>query len=116
MIEIKDKKDCNGCQACGDICPRHCISFQVDNEGFWYPTVDKEACINCGLCERVCPQINIGELKKKNQSKPRVFGCYNKNIVIRFDSTSGGIFLRWQIGCIKMEAMWVVPFLTKTGQ
>lgn len=92
MIEIKDKKDCNGCQACGDICPRHCISFQVDNEGFWYPTVDKEACINCGLCERVCPQINIGELKKKNQSKPRVFGCYNKNIVIRFDSTSGGIF------------------------
>lgn len=92
MIEIKDKKDCCGCNACGDICHAQAISFQEDQEGFWYPVVDKEKCNNCRLCEKICPIINIGQLKKNDFQKPIVYGGYSKDIVIRFDSTSGGLF------------------------
>lgn len=55
MIEIKDKVDCCGCQACGDICHAEAISFHTDNEGFWYPQVDKTKCTDCHLCEKICP-------------------------------------------------------------
>ncbi len=92
MIEIKDKKDCCGCNACGDICHVQAISFQEDQEGFWYPVIDKEKCDNCRLCEKICPIINIEKLKKNDFQKPIVYGGYSKDIVIRFDSTSGGIF------------------------
>ena len=34
MINITNKQDCCGCNACGDICPREAISFKVDKEGF----------------------------------------------------------------------------------
>ena len=64
MISITNKVDCCGCNACGDICGKHAISFVTDNEGFWYPDVDKEKCVDCGQCEKVCPIINIDTLKK----------------------------------------------------
>lgn len=57
MIEIKNKRDCCGCNACGDICPKDSISFEADEEGFWYPVVNMDTCIDCHLCEKVCPII-----------------------------------------------------------
>lgn len=92
MIDIKNKKDCCGCHACGDVCHAQAITFHTDHEGFWYPEVDKEKCTDCHLCEKICPMINIDKLKHNDLSEPKVFGGYNKDIVIRFDSTSGGIF------------------------
>lgn len=92
MIEIENKTDCCGCQACGDICHAGAISFHSDHEGFWYPEVDRNKCTDCHLCEKICPVLNIDALKHHNKSAPKVFGGYNKDIVIRFDSTSGGVF------------------------
>lgn len=92
MIEIENKTDCCGCQACGDICHAGAISFHPDHEGFWYPEVDRNKCTDCHLCEKICPVLNIDALKHRNKSAPKVFGGYNKDIVIRFDSTSGGVF------------------------
>ena len=40
MINIQDKKDCCGCAACVQRCPKQCISLQEDSEGFLYPMVD----------------------------------------------------------------------------
>ena len=65
-MNIQNKVDCCGCNACGDICAHHAITFKTDNEGFWYPEVDTGKCINCGLCEKVCPIINIKDLKKND--------------------------------------------------
>lgn len=59
MIAIIDKKDCCGCNACGDICAHQAITFETDIEGFWYPVVDKDKCTDCGLCEKVCPQLHV---------------------------------------------------------
>ena len=92
MIAIKDKKDCCGCNACGDVCRQEAITFLSDNEGFWYPQVNKDKCTDCHLCEKICPMLNIGSLKHNDWDEPKVFGGYNKDIVIRFDSTSGGLY------------------------
>lgn len=90
MIEIKKKEDCCGCNACGDVCPKGSITFKTDNEGFWYPEVNKETCIDCHLCEKVCPIIEPAKHITRYE-EPVVFASYTKDDVIRIDSTSGGI-------------------------
>lgn len=88
MIQIKDKKDCCGCSACVQKCPKKCISLQEDNEGFLYPIVVEEICIDCGLCEKVCPVLHQNEPRKPL----KVYAAINKNEEIRLQSSSGGIF------------------------
>lgn len=92
MINITNKADCCGCNACGDVCAKHAITFKTDNEGFWYPEVNKDLCADCGLCEKVCPQIHAEELKKNDYVEPKCVAAIHKNLEIRFDSTSGGMF------------------------
>ena len=92
MIRIDQKDSCCGCNACGDICPRGAITFRSDEEGFWYPHVDTDCCIDCHKCESVCPLLHLDSLHNYGQTQPRVYGGYHKNVAIRFDSTSGGLF------------------------
>lgn len=92
MIDIKDKKDCCGCNACYDICPKDAISLDVDIEGFWYPKIDSGECIDCHLCEKTCPQLHVDELKHNDFEKPVCFAAIHKNIETRFASTTGGLF------------------------
>lgn len=88
MIDIKEKKDCCGCGACVQRCPKSCISMREDNEGFLYPEVNKEMCIDCGLCEKVCPVINQSEERKPMA----VYAAKHKDERIRLASSSGGVF------------------------
>lgn len=92
MIQIKNKVDCCGCNACGDVCAHHAITFKTDIEGFWYPEVDSTKCTNCGLCEKVCPIINIRVLKKNDFEEPICYAAQNKDLQSLFDSTSGSAF------------------------
>ena len=88
MIDIKVKKDCCGCSACVQICPKGCISLIEDNEGFLYPEADKSICIECGLCDKVCPFINVGIPCEPADT----YAAKNKDEHIRMESSSGGIF------------------------
>lgn len=92
MISIKNNIDCCGCNACGDVCAHGAITFKTDIEGFWYPVVDETKCVDCRLCERVCPELHIGELKKNDNNPPVTVAAINKNMAVRWDSTSGGAF------------------------
>ena len=88
MIHIVDKKDCCGCGACAQRCPRKCITMQGDKEGFAYPVIDTKQCTNCGLCNKVCPVINQGPM----QQPIATYAATNSNGAIREQSSSGGIF------------------------
>ena len=85
-----DKKDCTGCGACYNICPKHAITMQSDEEGFKYRSIDKEKCVNCGLCEKICPVFN--EINLNNKETIDVISAYTKNDKERLLSSSGGIF------------------------
>ena len=88
MITITDKHNCCGCSACVQACPKQCISFEEDEQGFRYPLVDKAICVDCGLCEKVCPVLNAGEPRHPLA----VYAAINTNEEIRKESSSGGIF------------------------
>lgn len=88
MIQITDKYNCCGCEACLQRCPKECISMSMDSEGFLYPSVDTDKCIDCGLCEKVCPVQH-----KNNAHEPlKTFVAKNPDEEIRLQSSSGGIF------------------------
>ncbi|MFR9503528.1 MAG: Coenzyme F420 hydrogenase/dehydrogenase, beta subunit C-terminal domain [Rikenellaceae bacterium] len=88
MIEIVNKRECCGCGACEQICPKRCISLIDDSEGFAYPHVDSKLCIECGLCTQVCPMLNQGD-----ESKPiKVYASKSCDDSIREQSSSGGLF------------------------
>lgn len=87
MID-KIYKECTSCTACSNICPKQCIFFNRNKDGFNYPKIDKSKCIECSLCENVCPVIN----KKQTNSKTRAYAVKNKNEKVRLESTSGGFF------------------------
>lgn len=88
MIQITDKHNCCGCEACVQICPKRCISFTSDNEGFSYPMADEAVCIDCGLCEKVCPVLQPYE----ERTPLNTLAAINKNEEVRMASSSGGLF------------------------
>lgn len=90
MIDLKHKEDCCGCEACAQVCPKNCIDFISDYQGFLYPKVRNGSCINCGLCDKVCPVIN-----KTTHSHNTPFTLYavkSNNDAVREQSSSGGFF------------------------
>ena len=90
MIKFEQKHDCCGCEACKQICPKGCITMQVDEEGFCYPEVDSTACIDCGLCERACPVLIPST--KESLGIPTAYAAVVNDEKLREKSSSGGIF------------------------
>lgn len=55
------KKDCCGCEACMNACPKDVIRMKSDEEGFIYPVIENpEKCIHCNMCRNVCPVKQCG--------------------------------------------------------
>lgn len=93
MINIEKKQNCCGCNACMNICPKHCIEMVCDGEGFLYPVVHMEKCMNCGLCDKACPiQHEDNALIDKDSKEPDTYAMINMDEEIREKSSSGGIF------------------------
>ena len=88
MIRIKNKKECCGCGACAQRCPKQCITMQSDKEGFAYPVVDTKQCSDCGLCDKVCPVMN----QQPEQAPVATYAAINSDQAVREESSSGGIF------------------------
>ena len=91
MINITNKVDCCGCQACGDICGKKAITFKTDEEGIWYPVVDKAKCVDCGLCEKVCPIINNTKCIS-NSMHPECYVLQAPEAYDRLQSASGAAY------------------------
>lgn len=89
FLDTGDKTECFGCEACVQICGKHAISMQEDEEGFRYPVIDMSSCVNCVMCRNVCPHAHMPE---KHEHNKYAFGGYHLNSETRFESTSGGAF------------------------
>lgn len=85
--QICEYNKCTGCAVCRDICPKRCISMQVDNLDALHPVIDESLCINCGLCEKSCP--NNFHITFRLPRK--VIAAWSNNNDIRQTSASGGI-------------------------
>ncbi|MBQ6972348.1 MAG: Coenzyme F420 hydrogenase/dehydrogenase, beta subunit C-terminal domain [Synergistaceae bacterium] len=86
------RKDCNGCEVCGDICPAGAVSFVPDElTGFMYPAVDAGKCTACGLCVRHCPQ-NSPVRRENVFPEAEVWAMWSNDDGTRLLCTSGGIF------------------------
>lgn len=87
-----NRKNCTGCGACADQCPKGAITLRNDENGCLIPQIDQEKCIGCDLCERACPK----EHERQNSAfKQRYFAAFNPDLRIRCKSTSGGVFSVW---------------------
>lgn len=93
MVEINDKSKCCGCSACANICPKKCITMELDDEGFRYPRVNKNLCIDCGLCEKACIYLNEIVVKDKKPEPLQCYAVYNVDVKERLNSSSGGVFI-----------------------
>ncbi len=91
MLKIDDKRLCSGCGACANVCPQKLISFQEDNEGFWYPSIDESKCVDCHLCEKVCPYKNERRTSD-NADYPQFYAGQLKNKEDLNMVSSGGAF------------------------
>lgn len=80
--------ECCGCHACAQSCPKNAISFQENEEGFFYPVIS-DACIDCGKCVKVCPIIEKPELSQPTEG----YAAYLKERNTLRGSSSGGIFV-----------------------
>lgn len=71
----KATANCCGCYACKNICPVGAITFEYDEEGFWYPHVDEVLCVRCGKCVKICPCINTPKVLPVKET----YACYAKD-------------------------------------
>ena len=90
MVNVTLKKNCCGCAACAQICPKNCITMVWDTEGFYYPEADSEQCVSCGLCEKVCPVLRP---LAEPAGEPKAFAAYGA-AEDRAKSSSGGVFVQ----------------------
>ena len=81
MIKVDSR--CSACQACIQICPRHCVSLD-DN---YRVQVASDECINCGACQKVC---QLSQSVKLN-TPIDIYAAYNRDVKELYQSSSGGI-------------------------
>lgn len=93
---LKIDNSCTGCGACANICPKHCLQLEADEEGFFYPRYDATYCIECGLCEKTCHVLTLQAHPSPNTDS---FFLYRTNEPSLLQaSTSGGgfsLFAKW---------------------
>jgi coenzyme F420-reducing hydrogenase beta subunit len=65
-----------------------------DEEGFYYPQIDKNVCVNCGICEKICP---VEHPTFENTPSPKVYAALINDEEERKKSSSGGMF--YAIAC-----------------
>lgn len=80
-------KECCGCFACMNICPRSCISFSRNSHGYYNPIINSD-CISCGKCLKVC-QIDS---ENDYPETKLVLGCRTRDDELLLSSSSGGMF------------------------
>lgn len=89
---LNEKDECCGCTACATVCPLKAISFEYDDEGFLYPSIDYEICVGCLKCESVCAFKKDNKLSTDEYENTKVYATKAKCEDVVLNSSSGGMF------------------------
>lgn len=108
MRLFSSKIECCGCRVCADICPKGCISFEKDDETFYYPVIDEHSCLHCGLCTKVCP---INNVLYSEEAQDFYVGIHKQRSIVQ-ESSSGGAFSAIAEQCLKQGYFIVGTALT----
>lgn len=85
-----EKERCVGCGACAAVCSTSSISMDMDDNGFYSPTIDNTLCVQCGRCSQVCPVLH--ELPALERIAPKAYAAKTTDPHILEQSASGGGF------------------------
>ena len=92
MPNLPAERDCCGCAACVDACPKKAISLRENVNGYFYPIVDKTLCINCKLCEKKCHVLNQDVLRRNDLASEVPYAAWSLDDELIKHSASGGVF------------------------
>lgn len=79
IVLFDDKKDCCGCGACMNVCPKNAIRMAEDEVGFVYPEIDQNLCIGCGACKKACG-YQMQPMMQKSEAVYRC-DCFNRSFL-----------------------------------
>lgn len=102
-LDSKKKSECSGCKVCGYVCPVQAISFNYDQEGFWYPIIDNDKCIHCNKCRDICPMDKHTTQKLVDENQ--VYAAFSKDEEVLKISTSGGVFTHFSNAILEKKGI-----------
>lgn len=92
IMDIGLVENCTGCGACKFVCPKKCITMQLDKEGFLFPKIDKDKCIKCGMCLNLCPSYKNNTIIQSENNELKIYAYINGRSNDLQKASSGGAF------------------------
>lgn len=90
MEYITDNNKCTGCGVCVHVCPTSAVSMMLDEEGFYYPNIDKKKCIDCKKCKSYCHCEK--EKQQYHMANSEYFAATANEDKDVYKASSGGVF------------------------
>lgn len=109
-IDEMKADECTGCMSCMAICPKKCIDFVENEEGFLYPAIQDQQCVWCGKCVAQCPSLNPPKL----DPPVATYVGFGKEDIVK-KSASGGVFATIASQLLKRKAVVFGAALDETA-
>lgn len=92
MPHLPTPKDCCGCGACVDACPKEAIRLLEDKNCYYNIQIDVSKCVECKLCEKQCHILHPEKLVRSNPQQVKPVAAWSLDDELVKHSATGGIF------------------------